>query len=220
MSGSRSSSVSNAVVSLPADSPEAIGGPSKLSREDKDLLLEYLGIDCELRYLEPAGLPSSYQKYKAITEATPRIIALSKDQEWKQQFGDGRAWVPNIVDFINIFIAKSQFYQVWRPLFLQAALYPDMTAWLDQRKDRLSSRELWGDIAKQAITFVELKKWLKEKDREAEVKKYEVKGKKKASPSSSKPKPKPKKPDDRDKALVKRKHKKIMSPSDSDEDDV
>ena len=125
MSGSRSSSVSTAVVSLPADSPEAIGGPSKLSREDKDHLLEYLGIDCELPYLEPAGLLSSYQKYKVITEATPHVIALSNDQEWKQQFGDGQAWVPNIVDFINIFIAKSQFYQVWRPLFLHAALYPE-----------------------------------------------------------------------------------------------
>ena len=71
-----------------------------------------------------------------------------------------------------------------------------MTAWLDQHKDRLSSRELWGDIAKQAITFVDLKKCLKYKDQEAEVKKYEGKGKKKASPSPSKPKPKPKKHDD------------------------
>ena len=73
----------------------------------------------------------------------------------------------------------------WMTVFLQAALYPDMTAWLDQCKDRLSSRELWGDIAKQAITFVDLKKWLKEKDWAAEVKKYQGKGKKKASPSPS-----------------------------------
>ena len=106
MSGSLLSSVSTAVFFLPADSPEAVGGPSKLSREDKNLLLEYFGIDCKLPYLEPPGLPSSSQKYKAITEATPHVIALSKDQEWKQQFGNGRAWVHNVVDFINIFIAK------------------------------------------------------------------------------------------------------------------
>jgi hypothetical protein len=192
-----------------------VGGPSKLSKEDKDLLLECLGIDCKLPSLGPAGLPSSYQKYRAITDATPRVLALSKDQEWKQQFGDSRPWVPNIVDFINIFIAKSQFYQVWRPLFLQAALYPDMTAWLTRHKDRLPSQEIWGDTAQRAITFVDLRRWLKERDREAEVKKYEGKGKKKAPLSPTKPKPK--KHDDRDKTLVKRKHKKIMNLSDSDE---
>lgn len=143
---------------------------------------------------------------------------MSKDQEWKQQFGDSRPWVPNIVDFINIFIAKSQFYQVWRPLFLQAALYPDMTAWLDRHKDRLPSQELWGDVAKRAITFVDLRRWLKERDREAEVKKFEGKGKKKAPPSPNKPRPK--KHDDRDKTLVKRKHKKTINRSDSDEEAV
>ncbi|KIJ99461.1 hypothetical protein K443DRAFT_8417 [Laccaria amethystina LaAM-08-1] len=90
-----------------------------------------------------------------------------------------------------------------------------MTAWLTRHKDRLPSQEIWGDTAQRAITFVDLRRWLKERDREAEVKKYEGKGKKKAPLSPTKPKPK--KHDDRDKTLVKRKHKKIMNLSDSDE---
>ena len=125
-----------------------------------------------------------------------------------------------IVDFINIFIAKSQFYQVWRPLFLQAALYPDLTAWLHQHRDCLSSQEIWGDTSKRAITFVDLKKWLKEKDREVEVKKYDRKEKKKAPPSPSKALPKQKKHDERDKTLVKRRHKTTKKAMDSDEEEV
>lgn len=93
-----------------------------------------------------------------------------------------------------------------------------MTAWLDRHKDRLPSQELWGDVAKRAITFVDLRRWLKERDREAEVKKFEGKGKKKAPPSPNKPRPK--KHDDRDKTLVKRKHKKTINRSDSDEEAV
>ncbi|KIM38573.1 hypothetical protein M413DRAFT_30115, partial [Hebeloma cylindrosporum] len=47
-------------------------GPSKLSKENKDHLLEYLGIDTELPSLGPSGLRSAYQKFKAITDATPK----------------------------------------------------------------------------------------------------------------------------------------------------
>ncbi|KIJ93115.1 hypothetical protein K443DRAFT_13108 [Laccaria amethystina LaAM-08-1] len=93
-------------------------GPSKLSNANKAPLLEYLGIDSELASLDKSGLQSAYQKFKAITNATPKVMGLSKDAEWKSQFDDGAVWVPNIVVFINIFIAKTQFYQVWKPTFL------------------------------------------------------------------------------------------------------
>ena len=87
-------------------------GPSKLSKASKDRLLEYLGLDIGLSSLEQAGLHSAYQKYKAIIEATPKVMGLAKDAEWKSQFEDGAVWIPNFVTFINIFVAKSQFYQL------------------------------------------------------------------------------------------------------------
>jgi len=76
-----------------------------------------LGIDTELPSLGPPGLCSAYQKFKAITNATPQVMALGKNAEWKAQFSDTHAWIPTIFHFIDIFFAKSQFYQIWKPLF-------------------------------------------------------------------------------------------------------
>ena len=69
------------------------------------MLLEYLGIDSDLPSLGPSGLCSAYQKFKAITNATPKVMGIAKDAEWKAQFGDGHPWLPTIVHFINIFVA-------------------------------------------------------------------------------------------------------------------
>ena len=97
---------------------ELIGGPSKLSKEDKDMLLEYLGINTDLPSLGPPGLYSAYQKFKVIINATPKVMGLAKDSEWKAQFSDTHPWVPTIVHFIDIFVAKTQLYQFWKPMFL------------------------------------------------------------------------------------------------------
>jgi hypothetical protein len=214
VSGSRASSASSSVAPLGSDS-EAILGPSKLPKADKDLLLDYLGIDTELPSLGPSGLRSAYQKFKAITNASSTVMGLGRDAEWKAQSGDPRPWVPTIVHFIEIFVAKSQFYQFWRPLFSQAQEYPDMKDWLNDHKDRLSTKELWKIDSKQAITFPDLKRWLDEKDREVEVKKQDVKGKRKAPPSP----PKLKKKIERDRPVVQRKHKKAKATRETEEEE-
>jgi len=189
-----------------------MGGPSKLSKANKDLLLEYLGIDIDLPSLGPQGLRSAYQKFKAITNATPKVMGISKDAEWKAQFSDAHPWIPTIVHFIDIFVAKSQFYQIWKPLFSRAQEYPVMKDWLNQHKDRLSTKELWNENSR-TLTFADLKKWLEEKDREVDIKKQDVKGKRKAPPSPPKLK---KKRDERDRAVVQRKHKKSKTSAQSD----
>jgi hypothetical protein len=192
---------------------EPIGGPSKLSKEDKDLLLEYLGIDTDLPSLGPPGLCSAYQKFKAIVDVTPKVMGLAKDAEWKAQFDNAHPWLPTIVNFIDIFVAKSQFYQFWKPLFSRAQEYPDMKDWLNQHKDRLSTKDLWND-AKHTPTFVDLKKWLEEKDREIDIKQKDGKGKRKATQSPQKLKNK--RHDERDRGVVQRKHKKSKTSKQSD----
>ena len=168
------------------------------------MLLQYLGIDTKLPKLGPAGLPAAYQKYKAIINASAQVIGLSKDDEWKAQFSDLHVWTPGIVDFINIFIAKSQYYNIWKPLFGQAQEYPSMKDWLNSHPDKLSTKKLWGFDSKKAILFVDLKNWLDEKDREGKLKQYD-KGKRKISTSPTKSK---KKHDGKDSTVLKRKHKK------------
>jgi hypothetical protein len=204
-SDSRGQSLASSV-----DTSEATG-PSKLSNANKALLLEYLGIDRELASLDKSGLQSAYQKFKAITNATPKVMGLSKDVEWKSQFDDGAVWVPNIIVFINIFIAKTQFYQVWKPTFLRAEEYPDMRYWLNEEEDCLDTEELWSMRGSRVLGFPDLRKWLDKKDREGDLKKRDLKGKRKAPDS-------PKKNQDRDRPIVQRKHKKSRKARDSDEE--
>jgi len=92
------------------------------------------------------------------------VIGLGKDAKWKAQFGDTYPWVPTIIHFINIFVAKSQFYQIWKPLFSRAQEYPVMKDWLNQHHDWVSTQELWNEDSKRPITFANLKKWLEIKD--------------------------------------------------------
>jgi hypothetical protein len=174
------------------------------------LILEYLGIDTDLPSLGPPGLCSAYQKFKAITNATPKVMGLSKDAEWKAQFGDAQPWIPTIVHFIDIFVAKSQFYQIWKPTLSRAQEYPDMKDWLNQHKDRVSTKELWNLDANRTLTFADLKKWLDEKDREVDNRK----GKRKVSESPLKSKKK--KNDERDRAVVQKKHKKSKTSKQTD----
>ena len=72
-------------------STSEVTGPSRLSSANKSLLLECLGIDRELASLNKAGLQSAIQNFKAIINATPTVMGLSKDAEWKMQFYDGAA---------------------------------------------------------------------------------------------------------------------------------
>lgn len=211
-SGSRASSISSG-ISFGLDAPESVGGPSKLSRDNKILLLEYLGIDSELPYLGPAGLPSAYQKFKAITAAFTHVMGLGTDDEWKANFPDMHPWIPSITDFINIFVAKSQFYNIWRPTFIRAQEWPDMKDWLNTHPERKPNKELWGHEARKAYSFVDLKAWIAEKDRAEDIRQFEKldKGKRKASNSPTKLR---KKHDDRDQPVHKKKHKKGNSSKD------
>lgn len=220
--GSRSGSVPRS-LSVPSDSrghsrassvsTSEVTGLSRLSNANKALLLEYLGIDRDLASLDKPGLQSAYQKFTAIIKATPKVTSLSKDAEWKSQFDDGAVWVPNIVDFIHIFIAKTQFYQVWKPTFLRAEEYPDMRDWLNEEEDCLSTEDLWELRGSRVPSFPDLKNWLDKKDREGELKKRgDLKGKRKAPDS-------PKKNRDKDQPVVKRKHKKLRHGKERDSDE-
>ncbi len=215
-----SGSASSSIVPPASDPSESIAGPSKLSKQDKDLLLGFLGIDTELPYLGPPGLCSAYQKFKAITNATSQVMGLSKNAEWKAQFSDTRPWIPTIVHFIDIFVAKSQFYQIWKPMFSRAQEYPAMKDWLNQHDGCVSTKELWNEDSKRAITFTNLKKWLEIKDREVEMKQLQVDGKGKRKVPPSPQKLKTKKHDNRDRPVVQRKHKKIRISKESEEEET
>ncbi|KAF8878976.1 hypothetical protein CPB84DRAFT_1817459 [Gymnopilus junonius] len=138
-----------------------------LSKPQKDMLLEYLGIDPNLPYLGPPGLPAAYQKFKAIISALDEVLQLGSDPEWEAQFTNKRPWTIRVPEFIDIFVAKSQYYKTWKKKFLQAAQFSVMVDWLEQKEDRLSNEEIWGPGSKPTIMFKDLENWLQKKEREA-----------------------------------------------------
>lgn len=180
-----------------------MGGPSKLPRERIETILTFLGIDSKLPTLGPPGLASAFQKWKAIEGALNTILALKKNEEWKALVDDD-PWTIIFPDFVDIFVAKSQFYKVWRPKFTRANTFPEMVDWLNDVDDCLSNDQLWGPGHDKTLTFTHLENWLTIKERESKRK-----GKEKATRVSKSP-PKGKKRDDRDiSGEQKRKHKKM-----------
>ena len=71
-SDSRSQSLASSI------STSEVSGPSKLSKEHKALLLEHLGIDRDLSSLEPSGLHTSYQKFTATVNVSPKSWAWAR----------------------------------------------------------------------------------------------------------------------------------------------
>jgi len=157
-SGSASASHSVSVVSVPAWSPSvsvpawspsvsgsrspsvassatvAVGGPAykKFSKEDVDNLLQYLGIDIQLP-LASSCLQGCYKKHCAIVNATDKLLKLGRDTEWLGL--EEKQWVPPLRDFIEIFIAKTQYYQTWKKAFDDAVRFPAMQDWLAMEDD-------------------------------------------------------------------------------------
>jgi hypothetical protein len=106
-------------------------------------------------------------KYKVLAKSTSKIANLRSNNEWADHLVDFGVdyWVPVFADLVNIFIAKSQFYASWKPLFMRAQEYPKMLAWLNDDSDCDSDSELWGEaMNKNDYSFVNLTTWLNEKD--------------------------------------------------------
>ena len=93
---------------------------------------------------------------------------LRSNQEWKDHLKDNGVefWVPIfviLVDLVNIFIAKSQFYLSWKPSFRAVKQYPKMLAWLNDNSGCESDSELWGE-GNNKYSLNDLKDWLEKKN--------------------------------------------------------
>jgi hypothetical protein len=154
LSGSRSGPVSHSASvshsgSVPAWSPSisasrspsvassasvAAGGPAykKFSKEDIDNLLQYLGIDIQLP-MASSCLQGCYKKHCAIVNATDKVLKLARDAEWLSL--EEKQWVPPLRDFIEIFVAKTQYYGTWKKASDDAVRFPAMQDWLAMEDD-------------------------------------------------------------------------------------
>lgn len=98
-----------------------------------------------------------------------KVGNLAKDQDWIALCGD-HFWCPTVLDFINIFVAKSQYYRTWKGTFEQAGNYPIMKDWLAGEKDRKSDKSVWGFTKSGGLYSLEdLKTWIQQQKRKDEL---------------------------------------------------
>ncbi|KAF8812166.1 hypothetical protein BYT27DRAFT_7221213 [Phlegmacium glaucopus] len=176
------------------------GGPTNISRADQDGLLGYLRIDLELPYLGPPGLHSMYPKYKEIARVADHKLmeGLRNNTQWRSYLEENglHVWQPTLMDFIHIFVAKSQFYDNWRPAFREARQFPILIDWLNQTPGCLTNKEMWGND-KDTYSLSDMNKWMarggppegkkvdgKEKRQEKSGDKKSKKKKREVSPAS------------------------------------
>jgi hypothetical protein len=70
-------------------------------------------------------------------------LKLGQDAEWLAL--EQKQWVPHLKDFIEIFVAKTQYYGTWKKAFDDAIRFPAMQDWLVREDDRKSDRAVWGE---------------------------------------------------------------------------
>ncbi|KAF8872290.1 hypothetical protein CPB84DRAFT_1818090 [Gymnopilus junonius] len=148
-----------------------------MPQDHKELLLSFLGIDSTTPYL-PFNIHNAFIKHCAIMEATLTVVKLHHDEEWQALVGDeDQFWYPKLTNFIDIFIANTQYYGNWKKPFSVAMTYPDMHDWLEKLEDRKSDSDVWGFSSP-------LKAWVKVKNREKEEREAKSGGssKRQASP--------------------------------------
>ncbi|KAF8961698.1 hypothetical protein BDZ97DRAFT_1759713 [Flammula alnicola] len=180
---SRSPSASSGIVTGSLTAPlNENTGPSTLPVPHKEALLTFLEIDTSLPYLGfPAVsvLRACFSKYKELDRVAETMEKLRNNDHWRRHVDQAglEYWQPTYVDLVNIFVAKSQFYSVWKKHFKRAQKYRDMVEWLDDDPNGLSNEDLWGEEG-LSFSFTDLSRWLDRKEA--------IKGKKKEVASSSK----------------------------------
>ena len=110
-------------------------------------------------------LPSSYHSYKSITEAPSSFFRNGSNNlqipnlgMWKSSMSSiSSLQSPSSTKFGDQHLLKAQFIIIW-------------LLGLNWHKDCLLSKEILRDITKWAIKFVDLRRWLKVRDRESEIK--------------------------------------------------
>lgn len=130
-----------------APSASVSQAPAQPTHHDitRSLIIAALEIDPVLTDRSPAvatnlSLFDSFARYKGIIQAQHNYGNMIADKTWIHPR-------QKEVDIIHLFIGKSLWHKTWKVLF-DLSKYPDMRAWLENRSDWKSDKEVWGLIKK------------------------------------------------------------------------
>ncbi|KAF9000497.1 hypothetical protein BDQ17DRAFT_1391316 [Cyathus striatus] len=140
-----------------------LGGISEQCTEE---LIAVLKIPRDILENTTPGLQVAYQKYTACIKAVSEHNVMDKNRTWPVAKATKK-------EIISVFVLSSTWYDNYSN-FDKIANFPAMHAWLAGDKESPTDLDLWG-FESDHYTFLDLKKWLKEK-----VEKRKGKGKSKS----------------------------------------
>ncbi|KAF8989060.1 hypothetical protein BDQ17DRAFT_1547710 [Cyathus striatus] len=140
------------------------GGISEQCTEE---LIAVLKIPRAIVESTSPGLQVTYQKYIACIEAISEHNAMEKNRTWPVAKATKK-------EIISVFVSSLAWYDNYSN-FDKIANFPAMQAWLAGDEESPANLDLWG-FESDHYTFLDLKKWLKEK---VEKRKGKGKGKSK-----------------------------------------
>ncbi|KAF8987170.1 hypothetical protein BDQ17DRAFT_1435806 [Cyathus striatus] len=127
------------------------GGISEQCTEE---LVEVLKIPRDILESTAPGLRVAYQRYLACIKAVSDHNIMDKNRTWPIAKATKK-------EIVTVFVSSSAWYENYSN-FDKIADFPTMQSWLVEDEDSPSDLDLWG-FESDHYTFLDLKKWLKEK---------------------------------------------------------
>ncbi|KAF8995260.1 hypothetical protein BDQ17DRAFT_1330675 [Cyathus striatus] len=125
-----------------------------ISEQRTEELVEVLKIPRDILESTAPGLQVAYQRYLACIKAVSDHNIMDKNRTWPIAKATKK-------EIVTVFVSSSAWYENYSN-FDKIADFPTMQSWLVEDEDSPSDLNLWG-FESDHYTFLDLKKWLKEK---------------------------------------------------------
>ncbi|KAF8994280.1 hypothetical protein BDQ17DRAFT_1331209 [Cyathus striatus] len=125
-----------------------------ISEQHTEELIDVLKIPRDILESTAPGLQVAYQRYLACIKAVSDYNTMDKNRTWPIAKATKK-------EIVTVFVSSSAWYENYSN-FDKIADFPAMQSWLAEDEDSPTDLDLWG-IERDYYTFLDLKRWLKEK---------------------------------------------------------
>ncbi|KAF8989618.1 hypothetical protein BDQ17DRAFT_1333964 [Cyathus striatus] len=125
-----------------------------ISEQRTEELINVLKISRDILESTAPGLRVAYQRYLACIKAVSDHNTMDKNRTWSVAKATKK-------EIVTVFVSSSAWYKNYSN-FDKIADFPAMQSWLAEDEDSPTDLDLWG-FERDYYTFLDLKRWLKEK---------------------------------------------------------
>ncbi|KAF8977539.1 hypothetical protein BDQ17DRAFT_1339177 [Cyathus striatus] len=125
-----------------------------ISEQRTEELIDVLKIPRDILVSTAPRLQVTYQRYLACIKANSDHNTMDKNRTWPVAKATKK-------EIVTVFVSSSAWYENYSN-FDKIADFPAMQSWLAEDEDSPTDLDLWG-FERDYYTFLDLKRWLKEK---------------------------------------------------------